>query len=226
MARLRSLIPLGAKHAVRRMLGRPPSSARRYLPGRLTVDEFLRSLTAAGARYAVLRWFETLPAVEPGNDIDLLVADEDLAAVEALLTPYRPYRAAQKVDLYSAGGLPRTTFGGAPYFPPALAARVLDGAVLLRGAYRVPAPADHLDSLAFHAVYHKGQASGLPRTSGSGADPTGRIAATLERLARESGLPLELSLEGLERHLASRGLLPGEETAARLAAERVRLYSV
>jgi hypothetical protein len=221
---MRALVPLGAKHAVRRVLGRPPAGARRYLRKGVTVDQFLRGLTGAGARYAVLRWFETLPDVEPGNDIDLLVSDEDLPAAEALLTPYRPYAAAQKVDLYSAGGRPGTTFGGAPYFPPALAARVLDGAVLLHDAYRVPAPADHLDSLAFHAVYHKGPASGLPSASTAAVTPAGRMAVTLERLARDSGLRLDLSLEGLERHLASRGLLPAEETVARLAAERARLY--
>lgn len=225
MRSVRALIPLGAKHAIRRALNRPPSSARRYLPEGVTVDDFLRSLTGASVKYAVLRWFDTLPLVEPGNDIDILVADEDLPGVEALLTPYRPFPAAQKVDLYSAGGLPRTTFGGAPYFPEPLARGLLDRAVLLHGAYRVPAPSDHLDSLAFHAVYHKGAASGLPPKT-PGPAPSGRIAVTLERLARESEIRLPLSLDGLERYLASRGLRPSDEdTAERLAAERRRLYA-
>lgn len=223
--RAKALAPVPVKHVVRRLLGRPPSTARRYVRPGLSVDEFLRRLTDAGVRYAVLRWFETLPEVEPGTDIDLLVGDEDLPFAESLLTPYRPFRPAQKVDLYSAGGLPRTTFGGVPYFPAGLAARVLDGAVLLQGGYKVPSPPDHFDSLAFHAVHHKGEASGLPAhgpspSSGQG----GRIGATLGRLAGDLGRNVDLSLEGLERYLQTQGLGPPEDTLAPYAAERRRLY--
>lgn len=223
--RIKSFVPLPAKHAVRRVLGRPPSSARRYVRPGLSVDEFLSRLTEAGTRYVVLRWFETLPAVEPGNDIDMLIADEDLPFAESLLTPYRPFRSTYKVDLYSARGLPRTTFGGVPYFPAPLASQVLDGAVLLQGKYRVPSAADHFDSLAFHAVYHKGEASGLPAASAQErADHGGRIGSTLSRLARELSKDVDLSLEGLSRYLDSQGLQPAAETVEPLAAERRRLY--
>jgi hypothetical protein len=223
--RLTSRIPVPAKHAVRRVLRRPPSNARRYLRRGISVDEFLGRLTAAGVRYAVLRWFETLPAVEPDNDIDLLVADEDLPLVESLLTPYRPFRLTQKVDLYSVSGHGRTHFGGVPYFPEELATRLLDRAVLLHGRYKVPSPRDHLDSLAFHAVHHKGAASGLPT---AGAAPAtahgGPIGATVDRLARELSVDLELSLDGLDRYLAEAGLDPAAPTRASFAAQRRRLY--
>lgn len=216
-------VPLAARHAVRRVLRRPPRTARRYLRPGLTVDGFLHGMTGAGVRYAVLRWFETLPAVEPDNDIDVLVADGDLPRVEALLTPYRPLRPTQKVDLYSVSGRGRTAFGGVPYFPEPLATRVLDGAVLLRGRYRVPSPEDHLDSLAFHAVHHKGAASGLhPRDPL--AEPVGRIGGTLDRLARELGRDLDLSLAGLERHLDTAGLQPTAGARRAFATERQRLY--
>jgi hypothetical protein len=189
------------------------------------VDDFLGRLTDAGLRYAVLRWFETLPAVEPDNDIDLLVADEDLPYVESLMTPYRPFRPSQKVDLYSVSGRGRTHFGGAPYLPAHLALRVLDNAVLLHGRYRVPSPVDHLDSLAFHAVHHKGHASGLPqRTTAPSTAPDGRIGATIDRLARELSRDLELSVEGLDRYLDAEGLQPAAGDRDLLAAERRRLY--
>lgn len=225
MGGIKACIPISAKHAVRRLLGRPPATARRYLRKGISVDKFLGRLTAEGVRYAVLRWFETLPAVERNNDIDVLVADADLPFVESLLTPYRTLRPAQKVDLYTAGGLPRTDFGGVPYFPEKLAAPVLERAVLLNGRYKVPSPIDHLDSLAFHAVYHKGEASGLPKdgaTSVSGHG--GRIGSTLNRLARDLSRDLELSLEGLNRYLTAEGLQPPAETLERFAAERRRLY--
>jgi hypothetical protein len=99
MRQVKRLIPLSAKHAARRALARPPSNARRYLRRGISVDEFLSRLTATGVRYAVLRWFETLPAVDPGDDIDMLVADENLPFVESLLTPYQPFRLTQMVDL-------------------------------------------------------------------------------------------------------------------------------
>lgn len=221
--RLKGIVPLPAKHAVRRALRRPPENARRYLRAGLSVDDFLGGLTRAGVRYAVLRWFETLPEVEPGNDIDMLVADEDLAVTEGFLTPYRPFREAQKIDLYTAGGLPRTRFGGAPYFSPALAARVLEDTALVHGRYRVPAPAAHFDSLAFHAVHHKGAASGLPEFA-DGPPPAGRIPDALRRLARDLDRRVELTLHGLERYLAANGLAPDAEAAERYAAERIRLY--
>ena len=224
MAGLKALVPLGAKHAVRRVLRRPSGNARRYLPRGVTVDAFLRALTAADVRYAVLRWFETLPDVGAGEDIDVLVADEDLPFVEGRLTPYRPFAAAQKVDLYSASGVPRTTFGGAPYLPFRLAESVLNEAVLLHGAYRVPTPEWHLASLAYHAVQHKGAASGLPRETVAASPPQGRIAETLQRLSAETGTPLELSLAGLEHFLAQRGLTPSDHDANLLATERRRLY--
>ena len=224
MGAVKALVPLPAKHAVRRLLRRPPDSARRYLRPGVTVDEFLGRLTEFGVRYAVLRWFETLPHVEAGEDMDMLVADQDLPVAESLLTPYRRLRSAQKVDLYTAGGLPRTTWGGVPYFSPELAARVLNGAVLLRGRYKVPSPVDHLNSLAFHAVYHKGAASGLPQDEPAGSPVRGRIGPALERLSRESLPGLELTLSALELHVAREGLAPSAEALAAFAAERLRLY--
>jgi hypothetical protein len=224
MVRLKALVPLGAKHAVRRVLRRPSGNARRYLPRGVTVEQFLAGLTDAGVRYAVLRWFETLPAVGAGEDIDVLVADEHLPLVESRLTPYRPSASAQKVDLYSASGSPRTTFGGSSYFPLPLAEKVLDEVVLLHGVFRVPSPLRHLESLAYHAVHHKGAASGLPRNAESGERPQGRIPETLARLAAETGTPLELTLDGLRAFLAARGFEPSAEESAQLAAERRRLY--
>jgi hypothetical protein len=225
MKPVKALVPLPVRRTLRRVLRRPPTRARRYLRPGLSVDGFLYQLTTAGVRYAVLRWFETLPVVGRNTDIDMLVADEDLPFVESLLTPYRPFRLAQKVDLYSAGGLPYTAFGGVPYLSERLAARVLDRAVLLHGRYKVPSPVDHFDSLAFHAVYHKGAASGLPAESSTSSPGHGsRIAATLDRLAREVPRDVELSLQGLARYLEEEGLQPRAETRESFAAERRRLY--
>jgi hypothetical protein len=81
-----------------------------------------------------------------------------------------------------------------------------------------------VDSLAFHAVYHKGAASGLPLDEPAGSPVRGRIGLALERLSRESFPGLELTLSALERHVAREGLAPPAEALGAFAAERLRLY--
>ncbi|HEY0373740.1 MAG TPA: hypothetical protein VGC94_03035 [Amnibacterium sp.] len=202
----------------RRVLKAPPS-ARRFLKRGISVDDFFQRMNEAGVRYAALRWFETLPHVERGEDIDLLIGDDDLEFVASLLAPYPTFPATQKLDLYTASGLPGTDFRGMPYLGKRLADQVLDGAVLLKGRYRVPSPVDHLNSLAFHAVYHKGEASGLPATALSPVptvpNPDHDYRATLERLAAETGRSVELTLHGLDRYLAGEGLRPATDTLER-----------
>lgn len=139
-------------------------SARRYVPFAWGIAGFLHQLAQAQVRHVVLRWFETLPTLPPGEDLDLLVADEDLSKVEALLD------AAPGVfpcDLYSVSGLPGTDLDGLPYFPPFLAQQIIDTARPHPSGARVPDPQRHFLSLAYHVVYHKGPSSGLPPGAGS-----------------------------------------------------------
>ena|SRR5687767_15246933 len=67
--------------ALRKRFKRSP---RRFVHAE-RLDRFFTRLNAAGCRYVVLRWFERLPQVETGEDIDLLVRDEDVASLKALL---------------------------------------------------------------------------------------------------------------------------------------------
>ena len=212
----------------RRVLRTRPS-ARRYLRPGVSVDRFLTTLTTSNARYAALRWFEGLPAVQPGEDIDLLVADADLPLVRQLTTPYPPLFGGQKLDVYTETGHRGTDFNGVPYFSKELTARVLDRSVLLHDRYRVPSPVDHLDSLAFHAVYHKGFASGLPERSGA-PRPAGPgdhdYVAELEALASSLGRDLDVSLQGIDAYLAAEGLKPSADTLDRFQAGNPWLRNV
>lgn len=209
------------RHTVRdleRRLLRKPALPRRWLPPGVGVDEFLRALTSAGVRYAVLRWFEELPRIEPGEDIDLLIADEDLDRVAALLRPHRSLVATQKVDLYTVSGLPGTDFRGMPYLSRPLATGLLERATLLEGAYRVPSPGDHFDSMAYHAAYHKGRASGVPADAGDAratAPSDHDYPAVLARLAAQTGKDVTITLEGLDDYLERAGLRPGTDTLER-----------
>ncbi len=198
----------------------PREATRRHLRAGLSVDSFFDELNRRGVRYAVLRWFETLPDVDPGEDVDVLVADEDLPLLRTLLGSHRVAPARQAFDVYSETGLPGSDFRGIPYLSPALAARVLDRAVLWRGRYRVPSPADHFDSMAYHVAYHKGLRSGLPAEPGAApatGSPEHDYVAILGGLAADVGLSIRLTLADLDAHLAASGLRPPLDTLEKLA---------
>ena len=140
-------------------------------------------------RYAVLRWFETLPSVAPGEDVDILVADEDMPHLRPFLQAYHVPPRTQKFDVYSVSGLPGSDFHTVPYLPADFATRLLDRSVLLRGRFRVPGDQDHFDSLAYHAVYHKGERSGLPENARGRAGRGGGRARLRGRAGRARGAP-------------------------------------
>jgi hypothetical protein len=168
----------------------------------------------------VLRWFEELPRVEPGHDIDMLVDDEHVELVQRLLADRPPRKGGQHVDVYSVSGLPGSDLDGIPCFPPRFAQAMLDTAVWLRDAYRIPNPRYHFLGLAYHAAYHKGYASGL-RTD-SGADEVRRSAShdyetVLTDLATRLGESMVPTLDGVDRYLAAQDLRPPLDALNRLA---------
>jgi hypothetical protein len=205
-------------NVVRKRLLRAPPRPRRFLREGVSVEDFLTELTRVGANYAVLRWFEALPAVDAGQDIDLLVSDEDLCILEGMISPYPLYPATQPINVHSVSGLRGTDHDGMPYLPRKLALQILDNAILMNGRYRVPAPRDYFHSLAFHAVYHKGEASGLPPSRGERASvevADHDYLATLKRLRRQVGERTDLTLQGLDRYLARKGLRPAGDLLER-----------
>jgi hypothetical protein len=206
----------------RKLSGRGPATKRprRYIDPSMSVEAFLTALKADGIDYAVLRWFDILPRVEPGEDIDILVSDEDLPRLDAYLTGRKG--SGQACDIYTPSGLPGTSFQGIAYFPVERARELLSTAVLRAGLVRVPDPKRHFLSLAYHAVYHKGYASGLP-SAGSVAPLKRRkdhdYAASLAGVAREAGFDLDdFSLERLDETLAAELWRPPRDALEKLAA--------
>jgi hypothetical protein len=194
--------------------GRRRTSARHY-----TVDaaHLLDRLEDENVRYVVLRWFDDLPEIEPGEDLDLLVADEDLETVHGVLDASP---GTFPVDLYTVSGLPGTDFRSVAYYPPPLAVGLLARSERHRSGYRVPSPRDHFLSLAYHALYHKGGGSGLPSTLTDrrpGAAPDHDYRAHLEGLKAEAGFDGPLTMEALDAHLHDAGWRPPRDTLARLA---------
>jgi hypothetical protein len=192
------------------------ADARRYIPHRFGVEKFLRTLTSKDVPHAVLRWFESLPAVAAGEDLDLLVADEQLTFVRQLLSSGP---GLQPIDVYSVTGLPGSDFRRLPYYPPALAREILDTSRLHRDVCRVPDAERHFLSLAYHALYHKGNDSGLPVAEGVAAKrrTDHDYAAHLAQLGAAADYDGPVTLDDLDDHLARRGWRPSHDMMARLA---------
>ena len=112
----------------------------------------------------VLRWFDELPQIKPGGDVDLLIHDHDIEAISDLFVSEVRGVAC---DLFSVSGLPGSSFRGIPYLPPSKAIGVLERAVVYRDLMLVPRPKDYFLSLAYHAIYQKGLRSGLPTSASS-----------------------------------------------------------
>lgn len=192
---------------------------RRYLARGLSLARFFALLQQREVPYVVLRWFDSLPQVEAGEDIDILVADEHLDYVRTLLVARPTSRRSQKFDVYTVSGLPGSDFGGVPYYPPTFAREMLRDAVWLRQTYRVPSLQHHLDSLGYHAAYHKGWTSGLQdgAAPGRSRQPSDHDYETvLSKLAAELGTELVVTLAGLDNYLAGKGLQPPLDTLERL----------
>lgn len=197
--------------------GRVKERARLYLSPELGTQAFFAALARRGVRYAVLRWFDDLPRVAPGSDVDLLVHDEDRPAlVEALGTG----TGTIPIDAYCVWGSQGGAYRGACYLPSALGARLLERAADNGRGVRVPCPEDAFLSLAFHALYHKGEASGLSsRTPGvRPRAPKHDFASVLAERARALGIAHDdWSLEGVDALLEARGWKPPRDTLRKWA---------
>lgn len=188
----------------------------------LSVRGFFETLNARGVRYAVLRWFDNLPEITPGHDIDILIADDDVERIRDLITLWP---GGQRIDLYSETGnggfsLKAHTPHEMSAFPPKVAADLLAKVVLKDGLVRIPCPTHQFLSLAYHAVYIKPNDTGIPSRRAAlepGKSPTHDYLQTLKEMAARAGiaLPEKPTLEDLDEALEAHGWRPPLDTLDR-----------
>jgi len=183
---------------------------RKYISPIHGVRTFFKSVR--DTKYVVLRWFENLPEVEEGEDIDVLLADED---IETFMGTMKEFPGTIPCDVYSVEGQQGFDYGGIAYFPPEKAASVLDKRVQHNEDFYVPDEKSHAYTLAFHALYHKGEAAGIPSLEKSveiSEDPEHEYQTILGGMGFDTS-----SLEALEEEVAVAGWKPPMDTLRRFS---------
>jgi hypothetical protein len=170
-----------------------------------------------GLEPVVLRWFDLLPDLPPGEDLDLLVSDDQLEAVRATITE-EP--GILPIDVYSVSGLPGSDREGVACYPPDLAQRILERRVAHPTGAWVPSPEDHLHALAYHILYHKGAESGLPsRLAQAEGAPEHEYSTILRALGSAIGIEIPVEMEALDEYLAKVGWRPPMDTLRKLSLQ-------
>jgi hypothetical protein len=213
-------------------LGRP-ATHRRFIDHSLGVCGFLNTLKERDVSYVVLRWFEELPEVAPGEDVDILVSDEDVETLTSCVSVNRR-RKDIPCDIYSVSGLPGTSSREMPYYPVPVAQQILRNAVWMNGIVRVPAPDEHFLSMCYHAVYHKGYASGIPSNVRELNDKVvvskdHDYVKVIKRLYEQSSFhfdDFEVTLEGIDEVLSQVGWKPANDTLEKLSKRNRWIHDV
>ena len=217
---LRPILGRKLRRKVTKLLNR---NEKLYIPPHLGVAGFFRALDKANARHIVLRWFEDLPQVERGHDLDILVSDDAIDAVRGLLWDWP---LGQKIDFYSETGQRGTGFKPSrltdvPAFPPAIASQMLNGARRQAGGWCVPDRRSHFLGLAYHAVYLKGFDSGLPPDPNIPPHKKGSrdYVSVLGGLETGAGIKIArpITMESIDEMLTAQGWRPDDDHLKALA---------
>jgi hypothetical protein len=185
---------------------------------RKSIIGFFNHLDECGCRYVVLRWFEGLPDIKYGVDIDILVHDDDADTMKSLLKHYIE-KEGIFYDLYSVNG---TVYDweGSPYYPPFAACGILERAEKNEAGIMVPSKEDYFFSLAYHVLYHKGVTAGLPVSKEQPpiyTNPRHDYKKTLLYLAQELGLDINIDMNSLKQLLTKKGWLPTSELMEKIS---------
>jgi len=200
-------------------VGKKKKRPRRFISPELGIEGFFKELKSEDIDYVVLRWFEDLPFLKDGEDIDILVADEDLEKIDSFLTGEK--KSGIPCDIYTCSGLPGTEFKKVSYFPVHLSEEILSNSIFNEKGIKVPSPKYHLFSMLYHVVYHKGYASDLPTKYDVNLDVKSadhKYDVVLKSIAEQCDLVLpNLSLEEIDEYLNEWGWRPQIDTLKKLS---------
>jgi hypothetical protein len=174
-------------------------------------------------RYVVARFYDQLPALPADDaDLDLIVDHRDADCVKSFLTD-NPGEVP--VDIYTDNG---TDYHGMSYIPPKKAKEILERAIKGPGNSLIPSKQDALDLIIYHAVYHKGYISRLPRLNNSNPKQLNenKYLRVIDVLRQDLGVEVGNTLEEMDYYMDLVGWRPAIDTLAKIAQwnEWVRDY--
>lgn len=221
---------VGDKYRTIKYFIKPQKGARVYVRKGLSRMQFFEKLHERNIEYVLLRWWENLPEIPAGEDMDILIRDEHRDLIDDLVT-FRKTKEDLKCDIYTIEGSKHGSHNDIPYFQSNLAHTLIQTRELYRGAF-VPAPLLHFASLAYHAVFHKGKRAGLKGFEDTIEDQEHNYQEILEAKALKLNLKVEISVKGLYEWLKEKKFIPAEDTLTKLvevhpelAFLQKRLYS-
>ena len=187
-------------------------------------ESFFEKANQTKINYVVLRWYENLPFVEPGEDFDILVANEDCKRLNSLLRIGNiQNKSFIKCDVYPVNN----TKGFIAYYPPFLAQRCLENRTLDKSGVWILEPRTYFFALAYHAVFHKGYSSGLKTKykSAVATDLEHDYDSVLRKLALQASIECtDYTLEGLESLLKENDWVPPMDIYFRRSQKNPWLY--
>ncbi|MCC9656891.1 hypothetical protein LOC70_13850 [Rhodopirellula sp. JC737] len=199
---------------------------RRFVDPSIGREGLFRTLNDRNVNYVVLRWFENVPEWPEGEDIDLLIDVDDLHLVDDLfVTNSREI----PCDVYGTGPAKNACWKGLSYYPPYLAEQIVQSRTLYRDLCYIPDEDHYFLSLAYHALYHKGSASGLPWDDSDAATKSSKqqsdhdYADRLKAAAPAKFIDTPMTMKGLECLLTSQSWNPPVDTLRRYASLRPEL---
>lgn len=199
----------------------PHRGPRVYIKKGIGRMEFFEILNKRQVEYVLLRWWQDLPEMPPGEDMDILIKDEHRDLIEDLVT-FNDRGNKLQCDIYTMSGSKHGSRRNLPYFQATLANTLINSRVLFRGVY-VPSPKLYFASLTYHAIFHKGYNSGLPGYNKTIDNPEHNYTAILEDLAHELGISVDIKVTGLYNWLKEEGFAPADDTLTKLVEHKHEL---
>jgi hypothetical protein len=197
-----------------------PRIARRYIQPSLDIANFASMLNERKVRYVILPGLEQLPHSGDGDTTNLLVQDDDIDKIRDLFVALP---AGLSCNVYSVSALPGASYlRGISYYPPLIAQEILDSSTTESAVYRVPDSRHSLLALAYSAVYHEAEASGLALSKEllhSDAKSESLYSCALRRLSEAADLMVSPDLQSLHELLSDSGWMPRLDVLRRLAKD-------
>jgi hypothetical protein len=197
---------------------------RQYIEHGLALVDFFDMLNTASVRYVLLRWWKTFPFHEPDEDLDILIHADDLPILSKFLSARKR---GVKCDIYTHDGTNMYRKQKGPYFPIKLALDALNTRVLHADIVYIPSPKMYFATLAFHALFHKGQSGGLFHIPTMGSHTVTRdhdYIAELASAAAASGVEVRnINAVTINSWLKENGYGPSLDMLSKLVERRPEL---